>query len=242
MENVYYSKMQPNLIEPKIKETFDKLGEINEKTGQTISEIITNKMYTFYSDYISKNLFIITIFLIAFIFLTYRYYKNKEEKYSIINEIQAQTKHLQNNSQPHFNPLYPVDEQNDNLLINYPADPLPIDINGKKEWMRNNDFNHSPNPPLSNDKLNDPSTYDYNNVYKNDSRLYYHGSQQPNRKPDTTIRNPYGFLNNFNTSTDDFISQAAKGNSDTISNLRDGLREKEHDMIYGTKYVSPYYT
>ena len=252
MEFEYYSKTQPNLIVPKVKEAIDNVIETNDK-GSTVSEIIANRMYNFYNDYLRENMFIIIVILIFVVFLIYRYYKTKEEKQKkqaklekekeesqenqqyienyqdlSLNEIQKQTDHLMYNDQPHFNPLFSVSTQQ--TPVNYPPDKLPINLpNQGMTYTRSLD-NSYPQPYPA---FNAPA-YNYNNVYKNDTRSYYNGTYNTYQHPnDTNIQNPLGFSTKFNSTTGNFVGPMTDLNQSVINEYNRLGRQKEDDMVKG---------
>lgn len=248
MNSEYYSKSQPNLIVPQVKITLDKIIDNNEN-GSTISEIIANKMYNFYNDYLKNNMFILTIITIFIIFLVYRYYATKEEKQNnnkqvedkeqnqidnrehyqdlTLQEIQSQTDHLMTNEQPHFNPLYSVNSQQ--TSVNYPPDNLPINTGNSLIFTKSLNNQYPPSYP----PFNTPE-YNYNSVYKNDTRSYYNGTYNTYKNAqDTNIQNPLGFSNNFNTETGNFVGPMTDLNQNIINEYNNLGRNKENNMIAG---------
>lgn len=247
MEQEYYSKTQPNLVVQSVKVTLDKIIDNNEQ-GSTISEIIANKMYNFYNDYLKDNMFVLAIIMIFVIFLIYRYYATKEEKNKkqekeveqqeqtddrmqehyqdlTLQEIQSQTDHLMNNTQPHFNPLYSVGSQQ--TPVNYPPDNLPINTGNNLIFTKSLNNQYPPSYP----PFNTPE-YNYNNVYKNDTRSYYNGTYNTySGAQDTNIQNPLGFSTNFNTNTGNFVGPMTNMNQQIIDQYNNNGRNKESDMI-----------
>lgn len=251
MEQEYYSKSQPDLVVQSVKITLDKIIDNNEQ-GSTISEIIANKMYNFYNDYIKDNMFVLTLIAIFVIFLIYRYYSTKEEKQKqkkvevkeddqqitndrmlehyqdlTLQEIQSQTDHLMTNNQPHFNPLYGVNQQQ--VPVNYPPDNLPINTGNGMIYTKSLSSQYPSNYP----SFNTPN-YNYNNVYKNDTRSYYNGTYNTYKgAQDTNIQNPLGFSTNFNTNTGNFVGPMTNMNQQIIDTYNNNGRNKENDMISG---------
>jgi hypothetical protein len=245
----YYSNRQPNLITKVMQSTIDniaKKGGNSGMTNSTISDKISNYISNFYQKYIQENKVITLCIIVVIAFLIYRYYKKKEqdeklEKFeddsrNLINEITSkQTEHLRYQSQPTFNPLFPVDEQKQPVY--YPPEPLPINIpdNGVV-YTRNLYEDPSPYTPLNN------TVYDYDNVYTNPSRSYYTGTYNSYKNAqDTTIRNPLGFANDFNSSDNAFIGPVTDKNKKVMLDYQDILSNQHHDLVdalqIGPKYL-----
>jgi hypothetical protein len=241
----FYSKSRPNLILPEFKKSVYKLVKKNS-TNSTISEKISNMMYEFYKSYIESNRVMVTVIILVVIFLLYRYYNKEDqqnkkeqftpEEYKILDQIQSsQTAHLRYDKQPSFNPLYPVNPQHEKVY--YPPDPLPINIPKSGIVYARNLYED----PSNFENLNPPN-YDYNSVYDNSSRSYYNGTYNTYKNAqDTNIINPYGYLNNFNTSTGDFIGQSTYANQKNLvdyqsildnvnGNLNDALKIGPHHL------------
>lgn len=243
----FYSKSKPSLVVPRIEKTVYKIVK-KSSNNKTISEQISHKMYELYQTYIQEHKFLAAIIFSAIVFLIYRYYKTKEDKegndkeegfnsdeYNVYKDIKDyQTSHLRYDTQPHFDRLQSVKDQAE--PVNYPPDPLPVNIPGSGIIYRRNIYDDPKPYPY----LNTPK-YDYNNVYNNKSLSYYNGTYNPYYKAqDTTIPNPLGHLNNFNTSTGDFVTQMTNANTQNILDYQTILDNTQGNLIDNLK-VGPQY-
>lgn len=258
MEEFYYDK-HPNLVGPIMKTTICKIVK-KPKINNTVSDKISSYISEVYNGYISENKIIIFIILAFVVFLIYKYYnktpkkeidekeKQKElftnEEYNLLKEIEDyQTKHLLYDNPPSMNPTMDPALQEDDVF--YPPDPLPIRL---PELGIVETRNIYPDPP-SFQPLNNIN-YDYNNVYNNVSRSYNTGTYNTYQNAqDTNITNPYGWSNNFNTNTGNFVGpmtnmnmqslgqyQAVKDN--TTQNLLDAMK---FGPMYANGSVEPPY-
>jgi len=235
----FYSRSKPNLIAPKLKKTIYKIMKDNSK-NKTISEKISNLLYEFYKSYIYENKVLILIIFLIIIFLMYRYYNRKEkfandDDYDVLKDIMGpQTSHLRYDTQPYFNNLKSVEDQQQS--VNYPPDPLPVNIPDKGiVYTRNLYDDPDPYPKIN------TANYDYDNVYKNKSLSYYNGTHNTyNNAQDTNIINPLGYLNNFNTSTGDFVGQMTDENTKNILDYQSILDNNQSALIDSLK-VGPVY-
>ena len=241
----FYSNSKPDLIGPKVKKSVYKIIKKNTG-GAIISDKISDVLMIFYKNYISPNMFTVVIFVVVIIFLLYRYYNkgtnNDEEKFTqaesnIIDEIfNDQTSHLKYDSQPTLDILQSVNEHSE--PINYPPDPLPINIPDKGIIHTKNLYNYP--QPYAN--LNNPN-YNYNNVYEHPSRSYYTGTYNTYADAqDTNIVNPYDWSNNFNTTTGDFVGQMTDANTRNIVDYQTILDNTQSDLLNSVKYGPQYLT
>jgi hypothetical protein len=260
----YYSNLRPRLVDPKLEKTVYKLARGGAVGVQTISDKITKIISDFYEGYIREHIFLTIILLIMASFLIYRY-NNKNyyttrknikpesfsnEESNILKDITStQTAHLRYDTQPRMNPLYPVDTQHEH--VNYPPEPLPINIPGNGIMYTRNLYNE----PKQNTPLNVARDYDYGNVYDYDSRSYYTGGYNTYQgAQDTNIENSLGYPTNFNTTTGKFISGATRRNEqnlvdyesiidNTQGNLVDSLRFGGNSVVVdgnGLEFDLPY--
>lgn len=233
----FYSNSKPNLIGPKVKNSVNDI--VNKNTNNsTISDTISSMLTYFYKNYISDNKFVFITFIIFAIFLLYRYYNKEskdvenftEDEQKIIDEIfNDQTDHLRYDSQPSFNSLLSVNDQSQ--PVNYPPMPIPVNIPDKGIVHTKNLYEYS--KPF--ETLNNPS-YDYNNVYTHPSRSYYTGTYNTyDNAKDTNIINPLGHLNNFNTSTGDFVGQMTDANQQNILDYQTILDNTQGQLVDNLK-------
>lgn len=240
----YFSRAKPNLIDPKLKKTINKIIKKNP-SDYTISNWIADMIKSFYRSYIKNNKLIVTVIIIIIVFLTHRYYKAKKRKEQfqsefgeddfLMNDINNQTKHLRYDTQPSFNRLYSVKGQHQK--VTYPADPLPIRLpNEGIQYRRdiyNEDVKEFPH-------LNTPN-YDYNNVYKSNSRSYYNGTYNTYKNAkDTEFVNPLGFSNAFNTTTGKFVGGMTDKNEKVVTDYREIIDNMEDNLIDSLK-IGPKY-
>jgi len=201
--------------------------------------------------------------LVVILFLMYRYYnkKNKQEysseeeeeydeeysyesflnnkgndfTYDTIADITStQTANLRYDTQPSFNPLYPVDDQRQHVY--YPPDPLPVNIpDVGTVYTRNLYDDPQPYSPINS------AMYDYGNVYKDASRSYYNGTYNTYADAqDTEIVNPYGYSNNFNTTTGRFIKGMTADNDKVVTDYQTILDNMETSLRNSLK-IGPEY-
>ena len=241
------SSTNTDLIGPKIRKTVHHVLKKDTHNGGIISEKITLFVSQFYYDYISPNKLATFILILIIAFLIHRYYskKKKFESFnydadnSLSQEIASQTNHLKFDTQPSFNKLLSLKGQEQPVY--YPPDPLPINLPDKGIVYKRDIYNNPYN--TSNNFLNSPN-YDHNNVYKYPNRDYHTGTYDTYKNSsDTDIPNPYGYPNDFNTSTADFIKQMVNSNKNNLSvyqslidNMNSGLKDQ---MKYGPQYLNP---
>lgn len=242
----FFSNSKPDLVGPKVKKSVFKIIKTGGTINATISDKISSLIESIYKDYISEYKLIVVIMVVIVIFLLYRYYskdktakvkQEEKEKFSpeeerIINQIMnEQTADLKYDKQPSFNPLYSVNEQQkDN--VNYPPEPLPINLPGKGIVMTQNPYN---NYPAEYQNLNTP-IYDYNAVYKYPNRSYYSGTYDTYKgAQDTSIINPFGWSNDFNTNTGAFVSGMTGANRQNVVDYQTMLDTMEANLIDGLR-------
>lgn len=272
----FYSNSKPNLIGSKMKKTVYKI--MKKGSNNTISDKISNIMSSTYTNYVKDNLLLIISIAIIIIFLTYRYYnkKNREnfdksneanfnnsdnfnnpnDQHSIVDNILNQTNHLKYDSQPTLDILKSVDDQKEK--VNYPPDPIRIDIpklnnlpNQKDQNYYDNckNYNNDTNqtiyarniyPELPNFiNLNTPN-YNYNNVYDNNQLSYYTGTYNPYQHDISgqygTIVNPLGFNTNFNQTTGEFIDGMTNLNKKNLYDYQSILDNMNNNLINSLKF------
>jgi len=235
----FFSGSKPNLVSNKLIHKFNKTVVAEPATGKTISE----KVFTFtsyiYNNYIKEHKYLWLLVVVIAIFLGYRYYnrsnKSNKENYTcnanVIDEVEeAILNKLKFNKQPSFNPLKSVDDQKDKEPVNYPPEPIPIRTNGAIEEKT---FNPYDVKPLS--RMETPK-YNYNNVYEEPSRNYYDGTYNTYKNAkDTTIVNPLGFSNKFNTTTGAFIGEMTNNNKHNVFDYQKILNDNRNNMVAGAQ-------
>ena len=247
----YYDK-HPNLVGPVMKTTICKIIK-KPQINNTISDKISSYFSDLYNDYIVNNKALTILILVFIAFLIYRYYnksskpqktetfdpieQDKETKKNLLNEIEDyQTKHLIVDNPPSMNPLFSPDSQNQNDIIHYPPDKLPIRLDpnpGAGLAYRRKNYKHP--PPF--DKMNSIE-YDYGNVYTNPSRSYYSGTFNTyTNAQDTPIQNPYNWSNNFNTNTGNFVQYATDQNMKSVEDLQK-YQDNQNIMQFGRQYAN----
>lgn len=246
----FYSGKRPNLIGPIMKSTICQISK-SSTVNNTVSDKITSYISTIYSDYIAEHKLIIFILFIFIAFLIYRYHETKNNKkiekkkepfsnqdYNLLKDIKEyQTRHLKFDTQPNMNPLFSAESQKDNVEVNYPASPLPINIPGDGfVYTRNLYPNPESYPPINN------SDYNYNNVYENPSRSYYNGSYNTYKNAqDTNIINPNGWSNNFNTNTGNFVTGMTETNKQNLMDYQTVIDNMNGNLVeslrLGPKYL-----
>ncbi len=246
----FYSNSRPSLIGGKMKKTVNKIMK-NESYNGTISDKISHYLDELYKDNIRDNKLVVFICVAVVLFLLYRYYNRKsreeQEGFScntgypykdrttqLMREISDQTSHLDYQPQPHFNRLQSVNKQqrNPNATVYFPPDPLPVNIPGQGTMFTRGTQSdptgrwRNPYPNLNNPQ------YDYNNVYEHPHRAYYHGTLNTYEDAvDTSIPNPLGYPNNFNTSTGDFIAQSADANEKSVLDYQSIVNNMNDNLI-----------
>lgn len=207
-------------------------------TNMTISDKISALFVAFYYSYIYEHRYFVIFLIVAILFLIYRYYeKQNSEKFSssdinkLSNLIQDQVDNLKYDEQPTLNPTKPVILQEE--PVDYPPQKLPINIPGQGIQLRSELYPY----PKSDVPLNYPKDYDYNNVYTDKSRSYYTGTYNPYENTlDTTIENPYGFSNAFNTTTNNYVGGMTAMNNDALRNYQTFIDNVDGNLINSLKW------
>lgn len=246
----FFSGKNPDLIGPTMKTTLHEIMNKPKINNSTISERITNVICGLYNDYIYEYMFIVIVIIIIILCLVARYYsrknnpehftnKNKKNnKKDLIEEIKkynfdGELDDLPRATSPpaghmNFDPIESINKQDNELIPVYPPDTLPVNIGDNKIFTRNLYENPIGEPPL-----NAPD-YDYNNVYKNRSRSYYSGAYNTyNNAQDTSIENPYGWSNKFNTTTGKFVEQMTDKNLQSVIDYHAISDNMEANLIDG---------
>jgi len=242
----FFSKTNPNLIDPRMRRTFHKIIKKNP-LNYTISEKISEMIKQLYKTYIQNNKLIIIVCITILTFLVYRYYNKKQdtEKFQtefgeddyLMNDINSQTNHLRYDTQPSFNNLHSIKGQEQPIY--YPPNELPINLPNDGIQYKRDIYDGQFKPEI----LNTPN-YDYNNVYTNKSRSYYNGTYNTyHNAKDTDIVNPLGYSNKFNTTTGNFIKGMTDDNEKVITDYREIIDSMEGNLIdslkIGPKYLDP---
>jgi hypothetical protein len=248
----FYANSKPSLIGANMKKTVNKIMKNESYTG-TISDKLSHYIDELYKDNIKNNKFVVFVLVAVIFFLLYRYYNRAskvqrteefytDNTYRTMNEITDQTNHLNYQPQPHFNRLQSVNKQLHNTTVSYPPDPLPINIPSEGIiYTRGTASDPTGNWRHPYPNLNNPD-YDYNNVYKYPQRAYYNGTYNTYADAvDTSIPNPLGYPNNFNTSTGDFIVQSTNANEKSILDYQTIINNMNNNLIdnlqIGPKYL-----
>ena len=246
----FYSGKQPNLIGPIMKSTVCEVMKKQTVTN-TISDRVSNIMGDFYKSYIFDNKIIIFIIVIGIACLIYRYHnksstktnsantnveKFSNEESTLLKDIENyQTKHLIHDNPPHMNPTVPYIQQEDNFIVHHPPDPLPINIPNSGFIYTRNLY---PDPPPFT-QMND-TDYDHDNVYSYPSNSYYNGTHNTYQNAqDTDIINPYGWSNNFNTNTGNFVGNMTTANQQNVADYQTIVDNMKGNLIDSLK-VGPY--
>lgn len=151
----------------------------------------------------------------------------------IINE---QTAHLKYDSQPSFNNLESVEKQMQNVTVNYPPNPVPINIPSNDKGLVYTRNIYDDPQQIRHDNLNNPE-YNYNNVYEYPQRSYYTGTYNDYNNNDNNpitngeIMNPLGFPSNFNETTGYFVDGMTNANQQNIVNFQTLLDNKKDNLI-----------
>lgn len=243
----YFGK-KPNLIGPIMKNAMDDIIQ-KPKINNTISDKVITSMSDIYTNYIYEYKFFIVIFLFFIAYLVYRYYKkniakepfeeakpkskSKEDPKDLIQEFKEYQDSLIENENIHMNPIYPPDVQQQH--INYPPDPLPVNIPDKGIIYTRDIYDHNyPKEQLNN------VNYDYDNVYKN-RRTYYEGTYNTYQNAkDTDIRNPFGWSNNFNTTSGKFVKGMTDANSQIVHDYQQIADNTNEHLINGLQGQTQY--
>lgn len=244
----FYSNKQPNLIGPVMKSTICTIVQ-KPTINNTVSDKITSYVGDLYKDYIIDNKFMVCFLILVVGFLIYRYYNktpvkkplegfnltdsecNKDK--NLLKEIEEyQINKMRYDNPPAMNPLNSIADDND--LIYYPPDPLPINIPGDGMVYARDIYDNQPKAnPINHVK------YDYNNVYKNPSRQYYTGSYNTYQNAkDTDIINPYGWSNNFNTNAGKFVGPMTDKNNQVLVDYQSTLDNTNNNLTGALNYGS----
>ncbi len=240
----FFSENKPDLIGPKMKRTVNNIMQ-KPATGYTVSDKVSQSITWLYTNYIKPNK-ITTIFILSMIiFLTYRYYnkkareekekqKQKVEKFSgedtrLFDEISEQTAHLRFDTQPTLNPIEPIYKQQE--PVNYPPEPLPINIPGVGTTYKKNLYDYSrPYQPIN------TFNYDYDNVYKHPHRTYYTGTLNTYANAqDTDLINALGFPTDFNTTTGNFVGQMTDFNTQNVTDYQTIIDNMNANLVDSMK-------
>ncbi len=228
----FYSRSKPNLINNDIKKKVYNIIKKKTTSKYTISEKISNLMSYMYKHFIQENRGIVILIVIISLFLVYRYYNKSPRKENYVNSTVLDditntiTRHLKYDTQPSFDRLQSVDHQVEK--VNYPPDPLPINLSGDKVVLAKDLYKTDKFPTLNSPK------YDYNNVYTDPSRSYYAGTYNTyEQAQDTNILNPYGYPNDFNTSTGKFVTQMTDKNQQNVINFQNVIDNRDHNLREG---------
>lgn len=191
----------------------------------------------FYDNFIQPNTTTISIITILIIFLIIKYYiskvqkeniKIKKEQFSniddeldlLIDDHHTDNYHI-NNQQHTFNPYNP---QNNKDIIQHPQMPLRL----------NDDLVVPSNHSIANHNMMPAG-----NINQHGNRDYMIGMNNPYQgAEDTQILNPYGWNNDFNTSTNRFTSDNAYMNN----YMQHQMDENNHllrELMYGNNYNMP---
>jgi hypothetical protein len=232
----FYSKQPPNLIGPVMKETLNDIIKSKPEIHNTVSDKLAKYVTEIYTNYISPNMIFIIIAIIFGVFLYYRWQnrsnspsESKEdfqtiENNNLLNEIEEyQLSLLKHDNPPSMNPIVSVNKQNQNDIINYPPDRMTPFNAGEGRYVQfPNQFQQGQQQFPVND-----SNYDFNNVYSDPTRSYYNGTYNTYQNAhDTDIQNPYGWSNNFNTNSGNFVNFMTSSNNANVTDLN----LIEHDM------------
>lgn len=227
----YYSGKQPNIIPNRVKTSIDKIIEVNDINGTTISEKVMEFVSNIYNNYIAEYKLVVFVLLALVIFLIYRYY-NRKENYATLSDLDVHmgTQKLMYNEQPHFNPLYSTElqQKDPKNKVYYPPEKLPVLIDGKIHYTRDL---YPPNRLKPETKFINTDDYNYNNVYDHNSRSYYTGTYNTYQHPhDTDIENPPGYPHHFNTDTANFIGPATEANRMNVQEYENIIQKMNDDF------------
>lgn len=246
----YYDK-KPNLIGPVMKTTVCKIIK-QPQINNTISDKVMTYFSDIYNEYISNNKALVILILLFVGFLIYRYYnktesfkKNQKENYennentdiskrndNFLRELQEyQTKHLQIDNPPSMNPLISILDQNQNDIIHYPPEKLPIRIDNNIEFRR--DISNQIFKP---DALNSPTNYN-----PGEDRSYYNGTLNTYlNAQNTEIQNPFGWSNDFNTNIGNFVTPMTQMNMQNVADLQRIHDTEQQNLINSLQFGKHY--
>jgi len=213
---------QPNLIGPVMKSTICTIVK-NPTINNTVSDKVASYIGDLYKEYVVDNKFMVILIILTIICLVYRYYNKPQsaEKFTqnkdknLLKEIEEyQLNKLRYDNPPAMNPLDSIEDNED--LIYYPPDPLPVNIPGKGlQYSR--DIYNTPTKPNPLNHVN----YNHKNVYENPSRQYHTGTYNTYQNAqDTDILNPYNWSNNFNTNTGNFVGPMTDQNNKVLTDYQ----------------------
>lgn len=232
---------QPNLINDVSDKVFDKYKLVNIPQRKDGFELIGGDISRFISTYISpySTLIWVLIGLIFFFFIDAvvkdAKLKRKQKKIEQFKDIKGSMEailssdldELQYNPQHTMNPTIPLNMQ-ERPIVRFPND-IPLNVGGQFQYINDTDF-----PEFPNETLNTIDQYPGNLVYglnNNNGRLDYQTGLRNNYydAQDTNIVNPYGWANDFNSSTKDFIQGNVDINQDILKrygNYEEQMKEE----------------
>lgn len=230
----FYSNTKPQLTNFKLQKDIYKVDS-NPRNYCIVNDNITNLIVNMYKNYIEPN-FLLILMISIICFILYQRYtetkKNKSEQFNektdvddILDKLNEENNRIINpgiGNIPTLNPLNSIESQQ---AKNFPIN-VPINITGD-----NLSYPNVQTPQQSVGNMYD-FNYNYNNVHENPSRNYYSGNVNTYQNAqDTTIQNPYGYLQNYNTSTNDFGKYATENNNDAIINYNEILNTTNNNLI-----------
>lgn len=250
----YYTNTRPNLISTRVRKRIKILA--NKKPaikGGDVNSGISDFLQNIYNTYIKPNTALI-VFIISFsLFALYRVKQRQLEReiQGIENEkileqfvddepgdlshiIDNQINHVKYKDQPTLNPLFPVNSQYTEK-VNYPPEHLPINL-GQEIVMAKDMYPTQRFPNMIDPNVN------YDIPYTHSTRNYYTGMNNPYKNAqDTTIENPLGYSNNFNTSTGAFVGQNVNLNQEALQTYNSYIQDTQKDLTntldYGPAYL-----
>lgn len=234
----YYNNAKPDLIGSKMKKT---IGHVIQQQGSaaTLSDRISNSLAVLYENYIYPNLLTCLFMAAIAIFLVYRYItkpEDNEEGFDEVDmlhmEIKKQIKHIENNDQAHFNPTQTITKAEDQIKVNYPADPVDINLPGVGQIVaKPDDLYPQPQPFTPMNSIN----YNHDIAY-NMPRDYYSGTYNDyqNAEPSAFV-NPNGFSTDFNLTTGNWVGQMTDMNKQNVLNYYDVVRGTRDDLVSNLK-------
>lgn len=257
----FYTNSRPNLISTRVRKKVKILANTYTNSnkninGGTINSSFDDFLQSLYKNYIEPNKIILVFIISVTLFAWYRIKQKKLEREKEGRENEAileqfvddepgnlqqiiydQTRNIKYKEQPTLNPLFPVDNQYTEE-VNYPPTAIPMNLDGQGlSMVQNNAYPREPFPTMIDPKDN----YDY--PYTSDTRNYYSGMNNSYKNAqDTTIQNPLGFSNNFNTSTGAFIGQNVDLNQNAFQNYNQHQQDTHADLTntlqHGPAYLN----
>jgi hypothetical protein len=239
----FYSGIKPNLINNDILESIEKITNFKDKDTQFGGE-------SFYESTIKPNMFAFILVGLFILFLAYKYYekKNSSNDYEEEDEIEDFDEDIDNvfgsNNgsdeseiviQPEsvqflrqtFNPSQTIHTQTSN--INYLPDNVPVQINGVATSYDNLNPHYIPD-------INMPPIY----PPRQDRDRYTGWYNTYATAQDTSINNPLGFPNDFNTSTANAVGNMSCHNKNMIDETAKIMYPNEPSQ-HDTNYMHTYY-